>query len=109
MQNFLNLKDSKEFPILKVKYHNELLITILNNQLYPSFLSKSIPDNLWALVDSQGLNIVQNEQIDICIPFDDLDIKPGEELAFFFMISNLSLRNTFMPKDSPLIIKRPLQ
>lgn len=102
-------KTETVFPILKVKYHNELLITILNNQLYPSFLSKSIPDNLWALVDSQGLNIVQNEQIDICIPFDDLDIKPGEELAFFFMISNLSLRNTFMPKDSPLIIKRPLQ
>lgn len=95
------------FPILKTKYHNELVITIMNNQLYPSYLAKSIPDNLWALVDSQGLNIVQNEQIDICIPFDDLDIGSGEEMEFFFMISNLSLRNTFMPKDTPLLIKRP--
>ncbi len=95
------------FPILKNKYHNELIITVVNNKLYPSYLSKSIPDNLWTLVDSQGLNITQNGNIDICIPFNDLDIEKGEELEFFFCIANLGLRYTFMPKDSPLAVKRP--
>lgn len=95
------------FPILKNKYHNELAITVVNNKLCPSFLSKSISDNLWTIVDSQGLNISQNGKIDICIPFDDLDVSSGEELEFFFLIANMGLRYTFMPKDTPLIIKRP--
>ena len=64
-------------------------------------------DNLWTIVDSQGLNIAQNEKIDICIPFKDLDIDSGEEMEFFFVIANLGLRYTFMPKDSLLKIKRP--
>ena len=100
-------KTEAVFPILKNKYHNELVITILNNKLYPSYMSKSMSDNLWTLVDSPGLNIVQNEKIDICIPFDDLDIQRGEELEFFFVIANMGLRYTFMPKDTPLSVQRP--
>ena len=97
------------FPLLKTKYHNEVAITLVNNQIYPSYLSKSLPDNLWALVDTQGFNINQGDKIDICVPFDDLDIAPGEEMEFFFLIANIGLRNTFMPKDTPLVIKRPLK
>lgn len=102
-------KTEAVFPILKAKYHNELSLTVVNNKLYPSFLSKSMSDNLWALVDTEVLNITQNETIDICIPFKDLDIAPGEEMEFFFLIANLGLRYTFMPKDTPLIIKRPIR
>jgi hypothetical protein len=95
------------FPILKAKYHNELVLTLYDNNVYPSILSKSMSDNLWTIVDSQGLNISQSEKIDICIPFDDIDIEHGEELEFFFLIANSGLRSAFMPKDTPLIIKRP--
>ena len=100
-------KTEAVFPILKSKYNNELIITIVDNKLYPSYLSKSMSDNLWTIVDSQGLNIAQNEKIDICIPFKDLDIDSGDEMEFFFVIANLGLRYTFMPKDSLLKIKRP--
>ena len=96
------------FPILKSKYHNELIITLINNQLYPSYLSRAISDNLWALVDSQRVNISRNENIDISVPFDDLEIAPGEEVEFMFIISNLGLRSAYMPKDNHLIIKRPI-
>ena len=101
-------KTDTVFPILKSKYHNELTITLINNQLYPSYLSKSLSDNLWTLVDSQGLNITRSDKIDISIPFDDLDIGEGEELELMFVISNLGLRSAFMPKDNPLIIRRPV-
>jgi len=100
-------KTEAVFPILKSKYHNELIITIVDNKLYPSYLSKSMSDNLWTIVDSQGLNISQNDKIDVCIPFKDLDIMPEEEMEFFFVIANLGLRYTFMPKDSLLKVKRP--
>ena len=95
------------FPLLKTKYHNELLITLINNNIYPSFLSKAMADNLWTLMDAPQFNIDYNDKIDICIPFENLDVAPGEELEFFFVIANLGLRYTFMPKDTPLIVKRP--
>lgn len=95
------------FPLLKTKYHNELLITLINNNIYPSFLSKAMADNLWTLIDAPQFNIDYNDKIDICIPFENLDVAPGEELEFFFVIANLGLRYTFMPKDTPLIVKRP--
>ena len=101
-------KTESVFPILKNKYHTELVITLVNNVVYPPFLSKSTQDNLWALSDSPKINILEGERVDICIPFNDLDILPGEDVEFFFLIANMGLRYTFMPKDTPLIIKRPL-
>ena len=100
-------KTEAVFPILKSKYHNELVITIVNNKLFPSYLSRAMSDNLWTIVDSQGLNIGHNEKIDICIPFKDININHGDEMEFFFLIANMGLRYTFMPKDSLLTIKRP--
>lgn len=95
------------FPLLKSKYHNELMITIVNNQLYPTCLLRSMGENLWMIVDAPGMNVSYKDKIDICIPFDDLDIASGEEIEFFFIIANMGLRYTFMPKDTPLLIKRP--
>ena len=100
-------KTETVFPILKSKYHNELMVTIVNNMLYPTCLSKSMGDNLWMLADSPGMNVSFNDKIDICIPFDNLDIASGEEMELFFVIANMGLRYTFVPKDSPLVIKRP--
>lgn len=100
-------KTESIFPILKAKYHNELILTLINNQLYPSYLSKSVPDNLWSLVDSTMIDVKKDETINIKIPFDDLNISSGEELQFFFVMTNTGLKNTFMPKDEALIIERP--
>ncbi|MCM1265122.1 MAG: glycoside hydrolase family 57 protein [Candidatus Gastranaerophilales bacterium] len=101
-------KTEAKFPILKTKYHNELAITLLDNKIYPSYLSKSMSDNLWAIIDSQGLSIsYSNDIIDICIPFDDIGIEHGDDIEFFFLIANSGLRNTFMPKDTALTINRP--
>ena len=100
-------KTESIFPLLKTKYHNELLITIVNNKLYPSYLSKSISDNMWVLVDAPGLNISHNDKVEVCIPFDDIDVLSGEEVEFFFVLANMGLRYTFMPKDTPLVVMRP--
>ena len=105
----LTNKTEAVFPIIKSKYHNELLITLINNQLYPSYLSKSVQDNLWVFVDAKDMNINYNDKIEVRIPFDVLDLAPGEELEFVFVIANMGIRYTFMPKDTPLVIKRPMK
>ena len=95
------------FPILKSKYHNEFVITLLNNTAYPAFLSRAISDNMWVVIDSPKCNVLEGEKIDICIPFKDIDTEPDEEVGFFFIIADMGLRYTFMPKDTILTIKRP--
>ena len=95
------------FPILKEQYHNELSLTLSNDKLYLSYLSESISDNLWKLVDSDGLNITYNDKLNICIPFDDIDVQPGEHLDFFFVVANSGVRNAFMPKDVFISVMRP--
>lgn len=94
------------FPLLRAKYHNELLITLTHDDIYPAYVSKAIPDNLWVLSDAPKLNSSQ-KSIEICIPFEDLDIDSKDTMEFFFLIANIGLRYTFMPKDSPLTIQRP--
>lgn len=103
----LSNKTDVVFPILKEKYHNELSITLLDNKLFPSYLSVSTEDNLWKIVDSQGLDITYKDKLNICIPFEDLGVASGEQLEFFFVIANAGLRSAFMPKDILISIQRP--
>lgn len=103
----LSHKTDVVFPILKEKYHNELSITLLDNKLFPSYLSVAMPDNMWKLVDSDGLNITYNEKLSIRIPFNDIGIQSGEQLEFFFVIANSGLRSAFMPKDTLIPVQRP--
>lgn len=103
----LSHKTDVIFPILREKYHNELSITLLDNKLFPSYLSASMEDNMWRLVDSQGLDIDYKDKLNICIPFDDLGVASGEQLEFFFVIANSGLRHAFMPKDILISVKRP--
>lgn len=103
----LSNKTDMIFPILKEKYHNELSVTLLDNKLFPSYLSVAIDDNMWKLVDSQGLNITYDNNLNICIPFDDLGIVSGEQVEFFFVLANAGLRSSFIPKDTLIQLKRP--
>lgn len=103
----LSNKTEVIFPILKAKYHNELSITLTNDKLYPSYLSESMPDNLWKIVDSNDLDIIYKDKLTVRIPFDDIRIKSGETLEFFFIIADSGLRNAFMPKDVLISVKRP--
>ena len=43
----------------------------------------------------------------MCIPFDDLDIKQGENLEFFFANTNFGIKDAFSPQDIMLNIERP--
>lgn len=103
----LSNKTEVVFPILREKYHNELSITLTNDKLYPSYLSESMPDNLWKVVDSNDLDIIYKDKLTVRIPFDDIGIKTGEKLEFFFVIADAGLRSAFMPKDVLISVKRP--
>lgn len=95
------------FPVMKKKYHYELLLTFVGKILYQPTLSNAISDGLWEKHDFSNINMSINELVDIVIPFEDLDIKKGQKLELFFVAGCNGICRSFMPKDSLLEIVRP--
>lgn len=94
-------------PVMKEKFHNELRISMMDNKLYPMRFTKAIPSDLWVMQDTKDVKIVYQNVIDVSIPFDNLDIAPGEKLEFFFANSNFGIKDSFSPQDILLNVKRP--
>lgn len=100
-------KDENISPVMKEKFHNELRISMMDKKLYPVRFTKAIDNNLWAIRDSERIQIVYNNVIDIAIPFEELDIRIGETMQFFFANTNFGIKDGFSPHDIMLSIKRP--
>lgn len=95
------------FPVMKKKYHYELLLTFVGKVLYQPTLSNAIADGLWVKHEFSNLNMPINELVDIVIPFEKLDIKKGQKLEMFFVAGCNGTCRSFMPKDCLLEIVRP--
>ncbi len=94
-------------PIMREKFHNELRISMMDKKLYPIRFTKAIQSGLWAIQDEKNVKVSFQNVIDMCIPFDDLDIKQGENLEFFFANTNFGIKDAFSPQDIMLNIERP--
>lgn len=100
-------KQDAIFPVMKKKYHYELLLTFVGKIMYQPTLSNAISDGLWEKNDFQNINMPINELVDILIPFDDLDVKKGQKIEMFFVAGCNGVCRSFMPKESLLSIVRP--
>lgn len=100
-------KTENIFPIMKEKFHNELRISILENKLYPARLTKSMQGGLWVIQNVKNIKMAFKKVIDICVPFENLDIAPGEKLEFFFANANFGIKDSFIPQDVLLNVQRP--
>jgi alpha-amylase/alpha-mannosidase (GH57 family) len=99
-------KNENISPVMKEKFHNELRISMLDKKLYPIRFTKAIDNNLWTIQNSDRIKVVYNDKIDIAIPFEDLDIKIGETMQFFFANTNYGIKDAFSPQDIMLCVKR---
>lgn len=100
-------KTENIFPIMREKFHNELRVSIMGNQLYPIHLIKSIQSGLWAVQNSKDIKSAYEKVIDISVPFEYLDVGPGERLEFFFANAVFGIKDTFIPQDVLLTLQRP--
>ena len=100
-------KTENIFPIMREKFHNELIISVLENKLYPAQLIKAMQDGLWTMQNVKNIKMAFQKVIDVCVPFESLDIAPGEKLEFFFANANFGIKDSFIPQDSLLNVKRP--
>ncbi len=99
-------KTENVLPLLKEKFHNELQLSINNDELKLVRMIKSIPGNIWALENDKDINYVFANTIDISIPFDLLEIENNETLEFMFISANLGIKESCIPYEMLLTVPR---
>lgn len=100
-------KTENVLPVAKEKFHNEIQVAVHEDKLKLVRLIKAMPNNLWALGSSKNIKAVYEKVIDICIPFDSLDINPGETLEFVFANANFGIKDYYVPNEMLLRVRRP--
>ena len=99
-------KTENVLPLLKEKFHNELQLSINNDELKLVRMIKSIPGNIWALENDKDINYVFANTIDISIPFDLLEIENNETLEFMFISANIGIKESCIPYEMLLTVPR---
>lgn len=99
-------KTESILPICKEKFHNELQVSIYENEINLVRLVKAIPNNLWAIASPKNIQTVYDKFVDVSIPFDDINIAHGETVEFLFVNANYGVKDYFVPNEMLLTIKR---
>ena len=99
-------KTENVLPLAKEKFHNELQISIHNNELQLTRLIKALPNNIWALQSSKDFTSAFDKVVDLKIPFDNIEIKDGDTLEFVFVNANMGVKDLYIPNDMLLSVTR---
>ena len=99
-------KTDNPYPILLEKFERELTLTLVKDTLYPVRLTSVLHPNMWTLDNPEGIQIVYNDTIDICIPFDKLGINAGETVEFFMANTDSGVKNTYIPQEILMAMTR---
>ena len=100
-------KSDNVAPISMEKFHNEIQISIRDNELRFLRLVKAIAGDMWVLENYKSMEVVYDEVLDLKIPFEALEIEPGETLEFLFINANHGMTDFYVPNEMVLSIQRP--
>lgn len=95
-------------PIGLEKFHNEVQISIRNDELRFLRLIKAIPGDMWIMGNHKLMQVAYDEVLDLKIPFDALDITEGETLEFLFINANYGMTDFYIPDEMVLSVTRPV-
>ncbi len=99
-------KNEDNSLIVKEKFNNEFLLTIINDELFPIRFLNVKEENCWSLSGVNNIEIKFEDVIDIKLPFQDLGINNGDILELFFATSDNGIKDTYIPNDALLVLKR---
>ncbi len=99
-------KTDNPYPILLEKFEHELTLTLVKDTLYPIRMATVLHPNMWTLDNPEGIKIVYDDVIDVCIPFEKLGIKPQETVEFFMANTDSGVKNTYIPQEIMLSLNR---
>ena len=64
-------KTESILPISKEKFHNEMQLSIYDNEINLVRLVKAIPNNLWVITSSKNITAIYDKVVDLKIPFEE--------------------------------------
>ena len=99
-------KTDNPYPVLTEKFEYELTLTLIQDTLYPPRLAAVLHPNMWTLDNPEGIKVVYNDVIDVCIPFEKLGVNPGETVEFFMANTDSGVKNTAIPQEILLSMTR---
>ncbi len=99
-------KTENVLPLLKEKFHNELLLSINNRELKFVRMTKAIPGNIWCLENEKDLKYTVADTIDLSIPFDLLAIENKDTMEFMFITANMDVKEYSIPYEMLLTVQR---
>ena len=100
-------KSANISPIAMEKFHNEIQISIRDNELRFLRLVKAIPGDMWVLENYKSMEVAYDEVLDLKIPFETLEIENGEKLEFLFINANYGMTDFYVPNEMVLSVERP--
>ncbi len=100
-------KSANISPIAMEKFHNEIQISIRDNELRFLRLVKAIPGDMWVLENYKSMEVAYDEVLDLKIPFKTLEIENGEKLEFLFVNANYGMTDFYVPNEMVLSVERP--
>ncbi len=99
-------KTDNPYPVLTEKFEHELTLTLVQDTLYPPRLATVLHPNMWTLDNPEGIKVVYNDVIDVCIPFEKIGVQTGESVEFFMANTDSGVKNTAIPQEILLRMTR---
>lgn len=99
-------KTDNVLPVSKERFHNEIQLSIQNDDLKLVRIIKALPGNIWSLTSSKEIQYTYNKVLDLSIPFDLLGVAPNETLEFIFVNANYGIQDLCVPNDMLLTVTR---
>ena len=100
-------KSQNVSPIALEKFHNEIQISVREDELRFLRLIKAIPGDMWVMENSKVMEAAYDEVLDLKIPFSALDINADETLEFLFINANYGMTDFYIPNETVLTVTRP--
>lgn len=101
-------KSSNVSPIAMEKFHNEIQISIREDELRFLRIVKAIPGDMWVLGNYKCMETSYDEVLELRIPFEVFDVSEGEVLEFLFVNANYGMTDFYIPNEMILSVERPV-
>ena len=101
-------KSSNVSPIAMEKFHNEIQISIRDDELRFLRIVKAIPGDMWVLGNYKCMETSYDEVLELRIPFEVFEVSEGEFLEFLFVNANYGMTDFYIPNEMILSVERPV-
>jgi len=105
----IRTKGTTIYPVQKYLYSHEVEISSNRGYILPPIISESTDNGLWKIMMMHSMKYSHKTFFELSIPFDDIDVKEGQDAYFVIVTSKSQVLQTIIPQNRLLSIQRPIK